>query len=82
MDDSSLSQATILADFSNDTEYTVRIELNGATADIYVNGVKIGNGISTSNITNGASNSLMIQNTGGSSYYALLKAFRIKIGRI
>ena len=80
-DNSSAQNCTAVGDYSNDTEYKVRIVFKGSTADVYVNNAIMASNISTGISVAGGSNGLLFQNIGD-GYYIDLKALRIKVGRI
>ena len=70
-------RGTAIADYENSTEYTVRIELNGSTFDVYINGQAVVSGVQCSGIYYATGNFVMVQNTGN-SYYAIIKSIRAK----
>lgn len=72
---------TAIADCANNTEYTIRIVMKHETADIYINGEKVQSDIDTTQFAAGPSNSVMSQNGGGSSYYGVVKSFKIHLGQ-
>lgn len=69
-----------IADAANNTEYTIRIVMKGSAHDIYINGDKVQSDIVGTGFAAGGSNSIMHQNGGGSSYYAVIKSLKIHLG--
>lgn len=70
-------RGTAIADYENNTEYTVRIEKNGSTFDVYINGQAVVLGSQISGIYYATGNFVMVQNTGN-AYSATIKAIRAK----
>ena len=81
MDNNTITAGTAIADYADNTEYTIRIVLKDTTADIYINGTLVKADQSTATTLYGGINSPMGQNMG-SGRYAVLKSFKIKKGRI
>lgn len=77
---SSNSSNTVIANASNNTEYTVRIVLRNTVADVYINGTKVAEGV-TASAAAGSSNGILYQNGGGSSYYGVIKSLKIHLGQ-
>ena len=73
------SSCQAIADYANGVEYTVKMVLRQTVADIYINGVLVGDGIQASIVVGGQSNYLMAQNLG-SGHYIDLKSYKIRLG--
>lgn len=70
---------TAIANCSNNTEYTVKIVLRDTVADVYINGTKVVDSVEATAAA-GASNGILYQNGGGSSYYGVIKSLKIHNG--
>lgn len=77
-----VQNCTPIADVVDNIEYKVRIVFKDVTADIYINDVLVKADFSTSATLYGSMNSLVHQNGHGPDYYAVIRSYRIKNGRI
>lgn len=79
-DASAVTAGTAIADYTNGTEYTVRLVMKGTTVDIYINGTLVAEN-TTPISQSGGVNSVFVDNLG-SGYYVDLKSLKLKIGSI
>ena len=78
-DNDNMASCTVLADYSNGVEYTVKIKMLGTNSDIYINGSKVAT-VSNSSTLYGISNYISSDGLGTTSYYIDLKSLKIHIG--
>lgn len=76
------SNCTAIGDFTNNTVYTLRLEMDGTNNKAYIDGSLVYN--STTQSVYGGSNGPFWQqgNTGGSAYYGVLQSLKLKSGSI
>lgn len=80
-DSNNIAACTAIGDYEDDTDYILKIVCKGVTADVYVNGEKIGSDVSMSTSQSGTSNNIMAHNLG-TGYYFDLKYLKIRVGAI
>ncbi len=74
------SQFTTIAPFPNNTDCTIRIEMKGTGADVYVDGVKKLSNFSLTASLYGTYNGILALGLGSNSI--MLKSLKMKVGRL
>lgn len=77
---SSVGNATTMAYYTDDTPQTLRIELNGSTANIYLDGSLIKQNLSTSTMQN--KGGLLVGQYNGENIPFYLRSIKVKFGRL